>query len=163
LATTATLFGSMLCPLLGCGILLEGRWLWWGSSRRRGPILRDTGLVTVVGAAFPVAAVGCVAIGVSGASWDAVGVVAAIVVVVSCAALVAGSLVPWRDKGVGDQLTTLAALAAIVIAASLAVGIAGPQLVSRGLPDVVVVALLCALSICAAACALAHRLGTAHG
>ena len=37
-------------------------------------------------------------------------------------AQLAGALVPWSSQGVGDQLTTFAALAAIAIATSLAVG-----------------------------------------
>ena len=70
---------------------------------------------------------------------EIVGIVAALVVVGSCVALLAGALLPWRGTGAGDQLTTIAAFAAIAIAASLAVGLVAPRLVSLGVPDAVVV------------------------
>ncbi len=82
-----------------------------------------------------------------GASSSALGVVAAFVVVGSAAALLAGALVPWSGEGVGDQLTTFAALAAITIAGSLVVGLVAPRLVSFGLPDAVVAVVVCGASV----------------
>ena len=118
-------------------------------------------LVALAGSAFPVTVVGAGAMVASGAPRSAVGVVAAVVIVGSAVALLAGALVPWSGEGVGDQLTTFAALAAIAIATSLAVGLAAPRLVSLGLPDAVVVVLVCGASMGAALHALSRRLGAA--
>ena len=86
------------------------------------------------------------------------GVVAALVVAGSCVALLAGALLPWRGTGAGDQMTTIAAFAAIAIAASLAVGLIAPRLVSLGVPDAAVVVAICALFACGAVAALDRRL-----
>lgn len=159
LATTTALLGSILCSLAVCGLLLNGRWLWIGGPGDRRVIGLAACLVGLTGSAFPVAVVGTGAMAASGASWTAVGGVAAFVVVGSAAALLAGALVPWSDEGVGDQLTTFAAFAAIVIAASLMIGLVAPRLVSLGLPDVAVVVVVCGASMGAARHALGRRLG----
>ena len=111
-----------------------------------------------LGAALPVALVGGVAAAVAGVSWSAVGIVTAFVVVGSAAALLAGCVVPWREEGVGDQVVTFAAFAGIAIVTSLLVGLVAPRLVSLGLPDVVVVALVCGVSIGVSLQALRRRL-----
>ena len=159
LATTTALLGSILCSLAVCGVLLRGRWLWVGGPGDRIALVRAAWLVGSSGSLVPVAIVGVVATVVSGASWSAIGAVAAFAVVGSAAGLLAGSLVPWTGEGVGDQLTTFAALAAITIAGSLAVGLVAPRLVSLGLPDAVVAGLVCAAWSGAALHALGCRFG----
>ncbi len=90
---------------------------------------------------------------------EIVGIVAALVVAGSCVALLAGALLPWRGAGAGDQMTTIAAFAAIAIAASLVVGLVAPRLVSLGVPDPVVVVAICVVFLAAALAALDRRLG----
>jgi hypothetical protein len=161
LATTTTLLGSTLCSLAVCGVILQGRWLWVGGPGDRRVIALAACLVGLAGSAFPVAVVGTGAMVASGASWSAVGVVAAFVVVGSAAALLAGALVPWSAEGIGDQLTTFAVCAAIAIAMSLIAGLVAPRLVSLGLPPAVVVVLVCSVSMGLALHALGRRLGAA--
>jgi hypothetical protein len=161
LATTTALLGSILCSLAVCGLVLNGRWLWLGGPGDRRAIGLAACLVGLTGSSAPVAVVGTCAMVVSGTSWGAVGVVAAVVIVGSATALLAGALVPWSSAGVGDQLTTFAALAAIAIATSLAVGLVAPRLVSLGLPDALVVVLVCGASMGAALHAVGRRLGAA--
>ena len=161
LATTTALLGSILCSLAVWGVLLHGRWLWAGGPGDRRLIGLAACLVGLTGSAFPVAVVGTGAMVASGASWSAVAVVAAVVVVGSAAALLAGALVPWSAGGVGDQLTTFAAFGAIAIATSLLVGLVAPRLVSLGLPDAVVVVLVCSAPMGVALHALGCRLGAA--
>lgn len=158
LVTTTALVGSMLCPLAVCGALLDGGWLWRGGPAERRPIVQFAGLVGLIGSALPVAVVGGVAAAVSGTSWNALGVVATLVVVGSAVALLAGTVVPWRRKGVGDQLATFAAFASIAIAASLLVGLVAPRLVSAGFPDLLVAPLVCGSFACVALHALGRRL-----
>ncbi len=163
LATTTALLGAILCPLAVCGVLLGGRWLWVGGPGDRAVLVRAASLVGFAGSLLPVAVVGVVATVASGASWSAAGTLAAFVVVGSAAGLLAGSLVPWHGEGVGDQLTTFAALAAVVVAGSLAVGLIAPRLVSMGLPDAVVAALVCVAWSAAALLALGSRFGGVPG
>ena len=161
LATTTALLGAILCPLALGGLLLDGGWLWRAGPRDPQVIVGAAGLAGLAGAALPVALVGGVAASVAGASWSAVGIVTAFVVVGSAAALLAGCIVPWRDEGVGDQVVTFAAFAGIAIVTSLLVGLVAPRLVSIGLPDVVVVALVCGVSSGVALQALRRRLARA--
>lgn len=161
LATTTGLLGSILCSLAMCGILLRGSWLWMGGARDRRVIGPAACLIGLIGSAVPVAVVGVGALITSGAPWSTVGVVAGIVIVSSATALVAGAVVPWSSEGVGDQLTTFAALAALAIATSVTIGMVGPRLVARGLPDAAVVILVCAASIGAALRAFGCRLRVA--
>jgi hypothetical protein len=158
LATTTALLGSILCSLAICGVLLGGRWLWFGGPSDRRLIGLAACLVGLTGSTAPVAAVGVGALAATGGSWGAVGVVAGIVIVSSATALVAGALVPWASAGVGDQLTTFAALAALAIVASVTVGVVAPRLVARGLPDAVVGVAVCGASIGAALHAVGRRL-----
>jgi hypothetical protein len=159
LATTTALLGAILCSLAVCGVLLHGRWLWVGGPVARRVIGLVACLVGLAGSVLPVAVVGAGATAVSGATWSAVGVVTAFVVVGCGAALLAGTLVPWNREAVGDQMTTFAALAAIAIAMSLVVGFIAPRLVSHGVPDAVVVVLFCVASIGGALLAVTRRLG----
>jgi hypothetical protein len=55
-------------------------------------------------------------------------------------------------------MTTIAAFAAMAIAASLAVGLVAPRLVSLGVPDAVVAVAICVLFLAAALAALDRRL-----
>ncbi len=158
LATTTAMFGSVVCPLLLGGMLLEGRWLWWGGSRRRRLTVPAAELVSLAGAALPVVAAGVCAFAVSGVSWSAVGIVAAILVIGSSLAVVAGAAVPWRRDGAGDQLTTFVAFAALAIGTSLAVALVAPRLVALGIPDPLVVVLTCAACLGTAVGALGQRL-----
>ena len=66
LGTTSALFASILCPLVICGLLLEGRWLWLGGTPGGRAVGRAGGLVGLAGAAAPVAVVGAAAMSVSG-------------------------------------------------------------------------------------------------
>jgi len=159
LGATTALLGSLLCPLVVGGVLDDGRWLWRGAPISDGAIVRSFALASAVGAVLPVAVVGSVAAIASGAGVRIVGIVAALVVAGSCVALLAGALLPWRSTGGGDQLTTIAAFAAIAIAASLAVGLVAPRLVSLGVPDPVVVVAICVVALAAALTALERRLG----
>jgi len=163
LATTTALLGSILCSLAVCGVLLPGRWLWLGGPGDGRVISLAGCLVGLTGSAFPVAILGVGAMVASGASWSAVGAVAAFVIVGSAAALLAGAAVPWRADEVGDQLTTFAAFGAVAIAMSLTVALVAPRLVSLGLPDPVVIVFVCGVSMGAALDALGRRLGGASG
>ncbi len=158
LGTTTALLGSILCPLAMCGVLLNGRWLWVGGPGARHVISVSACAVGLMGSALPVAVVGAAAISISGAPGSAVGVVAGIAIVGSGMALVAGALAPWASEGVGDQLTTFAALAALAIAASVTTGALGPRLVERGVPDAVIVILACVVALFAALRALDYRI-----
>ena len=159
LATTTALLGAILCPLAVCGVLLGGRWLWIGGPGDRAVLVRAASARGLRRVASPGRGRRGRRNVASGASCSAAGALAAFVVVGSAAALLAGSLVPWHGDGVGDQLTTFAALAAVVVAGSLAVGLIAPRLVSVGLPDAVVAALVCIAWSAAALLALGSRIG----
>ena len=159
LATTTALLGSILCSLAVCGVLVRGRWLWIGGPGDRRGISCAACLVGLAGAALPVAVVGVAATAASGASLSAVGIVTVYVCIGSGAALLAGALVPWTGEGAGDQMTTFAALAVIAIAMCLGIGLVAPRLVAYGLPDAVVGALLCLVSLAIAFRAVDRRLG----
>ena len=68
-------------------------------------------------------------------------------IVGSALALLAGSLVPLRGTGAGDQLTTFAAFAALAVAMSLVTGLTAPRLVALGVPDPLVVGLVTTLAL----------------
>jgi hypothetical protein len=159
LGTTTALLGALLCPLAIGGVLADGRWLW--RTAPAGPYLvsRRGAVVGGVGAAVPVAVVGGCAVTGSGAGLNTVGIVAALVVVGSGLALLAGSVVPLRRSGAGDQLTTFAAFAALAVAASLVTGVTAPRLVSIGAPDVLVVCLVAAVAVSSGLAGLRFRLG----
>jgi len=159
LGTTTALLGSLLCPLVVGGVLADGRWLWRSAPVQRGTIARSFTFASIVAAALPTAFVGGVALVVSGGGARILGVVATLVVVGSCVALLAGALLPWRGAGAGDQMTTIAAFAAIAIAASFVVGLVAPRLVSLGVPDAVIVVALCVAFVATALTALDRRLG----
>lgn len=161
LATTTALLGSVVWSLTLGGVMLRGRWLWAVAPTDRRVIAAAACGVGLAGSAIPVAVVGVGTASATGASWGSVGVVAAFVIVGSASALLAGALVPWSDEGVGDQMETFAALAAVVIALSLAIGLAAPRLVALGLPNVGVAAILCAASIGIAWLAVGRRVGSA--
>ncbi len=159
LGSTTALLGSLLCPLVVGGVLVDGRWLWQSAPVGRSAVARAFAVVSTVAAALPVAVVGCAATVISGTKPGTLGVVAVLVIVGSGLAVLAGAMVPWRSGRAGDQMTTIAAFAAIAIAASLVVGFAAPRLVAAGIPDAVVII---AIGVAAAATALAaldRRLG----
>ena len=159
LGTTTALLGSLLCPLVVGGVLADGRWLWRSAPVQGGAIARSFTFASTVAAALPVALVGGLTLVSSGGGAQIVGVVATLVVVGSCVALLAGALLPWRGSGAGDQMATIAALAAIAIAASFVVGLVAPRLVSLGVPDAVVVVAICVAFVATALAALDRRLG----
>ena len=132
-----------------------------GGARDRRVIGPAACLIGLIGSAIPVVIVGVGALITAGAARNTVGVVASIVIVGSAMALVAGALVPWSSDGVGEQLTTFAALAALAIAVSVTIGLVAPRLVARGLPDAVVVFLVCVASVGAALHAFGCRLRVA--
>jgi hypothetical protein len=159
LGTTTALLGSLLCPLVVGGALDDGRWLWRSAPARNGAIPRSFALASTAAAALPVAVVGGVALAASGGSAEILGSVGALVVVGSGVALLAGAMLPWRSTGAGDQMTTIAAFAAIAIAASLVVGLVAPRLVALGTPDSVIVLAICIVSVVTGIAALDRRLG----
>jgi len=159
LATTTALLGATVCSLAVAGALADGGWLWRAAPAARGLTVASGVGVGLAGSALPVVIVGVGAAAFAGADWPAVGVVAALVIAGSAAALVSGAVVPWRGKGVGDQMATFAAFAAIAVAVSLLVGLIAPRLVSFGLPDAVVVGVVCAALVGAAGFALGRRCG----
>ena len=163
LGATTALLGSVLCPLVVGGVLDQGRWLWRSAPVRSGAIARSFTLASTGAAALPVAVVGSAAAVVSGADARIVGIVATLVLNGSCVALLAGALLPWRGAGAGDQLTTIAAFAALAIATSFVVALVGQRLVSLGVPDPAVVAAICLVFLAAALAALDRRLGAGGG
>ena len=160
IGTTTALLGALLCPLVIGGVLADGRWLWRGAPVADRVIATTAGLVGCVGAVVPVAVVGGGAIVISGADARTAGVLASLVIVGSALALMAGSLVPLRGTGAGDQLTTFAAFAALAVAASLVTGLTAPRLVALGVPDPLVVVLIASLAAGSGLAALRVRLGT---
>ena len=160
LGTTTALLGSVVPALVLCGALVDGRWLWRAAPRRGGELVPSAVFLVLVLTALPVAAVGTVALLTSGASWSSVGTVAALVLVGGDIALLAGALVPWQGKGVGDQLTTFGAFAALAMAASLAVGVVAPRLVSAGAPSGLVAVVICAAATVGAVLAVGRCMGS---
>lgn len=153
-AGTASL-GASLLPLAEPGLARPARWLV---------------------AAAPVSRAGAAAVG--GATAAALAIAATLVVTVpfavtvpaelpklallalvtACAALAAGSAVPWQGARLADQLASLAAFAGALTAVSVLGGAAG-RAVALGLPDVVAATLfaLVWLAVALAAAALAGR------
>jgi len=158
LATTTALLGATVCSLAVGGALADGGWLWRAGPADRGLTVACGVAVGIAGSALPVVVVGIGAAAFAGVDWPAVGVVAPLVIAGSATALVAGAVVPWRGKGVGDQMATFAAFAAIAIAGSLLVGLVAPRLVAFGLSDAIVAGLVCAAFVGAAGFALGRRL-----
>ncbi len=161
LGTSTALLGALLCPLVVGGALADGRWLWCGAPVADRVVGVAAGLVGCLGAATPVAVVGAAAVIASGADRRTVGVAAALVIVGAALALLAGSLVPLRGAGAGDQLTTFAAFAALAVAMSLVTGLTAPRLASAGIPDPLVVGLVTAVALGGGLAGLVRRLGVA--
>ena len=86
------------------------------------------------------------------------GVVAVLVVMGTAVATIAGSLVPWRGDGIGDQLSSVAAFMAVALATSFAIGLVAPRLTTLGLPDPGVAIVLCGVFSLGAIAILARRL-----
>jgi hypothetical protein len=160
LGTTTALLGSVVSALVLCGVLVDGRWLWHAAPRRGREVVPGAVFLALVLTTLPVAAVGTVALLTSGASWSSVGIVAALVLVGGDLALLAGALVPWQGTGMGDQLTTFAAFAALAMASSLAVGLVAPRLVAAGAPSALVAGVICAAATGGAVLAVGRRVGS---
>ena len=158
LATTTALLGSIVCSLAVCGVVVAGGWLWLGAPGARRPIAAVCCCIGLGASALTVAAVGAAVACTSGASWNAAGVVAALVVAGSAVAVTAGAAVPWGGTGLGDQLSSFAAFAAIAVVTSFGVGLTAPRLVALGLPDPAAVVLVCGVAIALALLALEQRL-----
>jgi hypothetical protein len=159
LGTTTALLGSILFPLVVGGMLVDGRWLWRGAPVARNAIARSFALASTIGAIVPITVVGSIGALVSGVRPDTVGVVTTLAVAGSGVALVAGALLPWRGAGSGDQLTSIAAFAALAVAASLVVGLVAPRLVSLGVPDAVLAVAVGGAALAIGIAALDRRLG----
>ena len=159
LGSTTTLLGSILWPLVAPGVLLDGRWLWGTEPGSRLRVSVAACVSALVGSATPVLVVGLIATRASGASVATVATVGAFVAIGGAAALLAGLLVPWRSRGLGDQIASFAALAATAIAVSLALGFVAPRIVALGVPDLVLAVLVCSFGWVCAGGALARRLG----
>lgn len=162
LATTTALLGSVVSSLAVCGLLLHGRWLWMGSPTRGATVGAAACAIGTAGTSFPVVAVGVGAGLATGATWNAVGVVALLVVVGSGVGLAAGALVPWSRAGLGDQLSSFTALAVVAVAMGFLVGLVAPRLVALGLPGPAVAVLVGLGSLAASGAAVSRRLRPAH-
>jgi hypothetical protein len=161
LGATTALLGTVLAPLVVGGVLLEGRWLWAaGACTRRSTALAAVA-VGLTAAAVPVLLVAAVAATTVSAPPGALGAVAGLTAVAAAAALVAGSLVPWRGDGAGDQVTTFAAFVAVAVLTSLVVAVVAPRVVSLGVPDPVVAVGVCTAAVALAAEATRRRIGRA--
>ncbi len=158
LATTTTLLGALVAALVGWGGLACGLWLWRGAPRGRRTIATTTWLAGLVAVATPVALVGAAAAAWSGVDRQTVGVVSVLTVTGAAVATFAGSLVPWRGDGLGDQVSSLSAFAALAIGTSLGVGVVAPRLAGAGVPDPVTAAVLCLLVSGLAVVTLVRRL-----
>ena len=158
LATTTTLLGALVAALAGWGGLVSGIWLWRGAPRGRRTIATTTWLAGLVAVATPVALVGAIAGVWSGVDAQTVGAVAVLSVTGVAIATVAGSVVPWRRDGLGDQVSSLSAFAAAAVGISLAVGFVAPRLAAAGVPDPATAVVLCCLLSGLAVGMLAQRL-----
>jgi len=145
LATTTTLLGSLVAALATFGILASGSWIWLGAPRSLRSIAAVAWLVGLSAAAIPVGAIAAVAAIISGVDGHTAGVVTVLVVTGAAVATIAGSLVPWRGEGVGDQLSSVGACIAVALALSLVIGLIAPRLTTVGLPDPGIAAALCVL------------------
>lgn len=158
LATTTTLLGSLVAALAGWGVLATGTWMWLGAPRGRRATAATVWQAGLVASGAPVAGVAAAAAIGSGFDWRTVGVVAVLVVAGAAVATIGGALVPWQGTGIGDQLSSFAAFAAVAIAASLVVGLIAPRLTTHGVPDPAVAFLLCGLLSAVAIGSLVRRL-----
>jgi hypothetical protein len=158
LATTTTLLGALVAALAGWGALVPGLWLWQGAPRGRRTIATTTWLAGLVGVAAPVALVGAVAAASSGVDRQTIGVVTILAVTGAAVATLAGALVPWRMDGLGDQVSSLSAFAAVALGASLVVGVVAPRLAGAGVPDSATATALCLLASGLAVSILLRRL-----
>lgn len=159
LATTTTLLGSLVAALALFGMLASGAWIWLGAPSSLRSLAARAWLVGLTAAATPVVVVGIVAVIASGVDAPAAGVVSILVLLGAALATVAGSLVPWRDDGIGDQLSTVAAFMALALAISFAIGLVAPRLAALGLPDPGIAVLLCGVFSMLAVATLTRRLG----
>ncbi len=160
-ATTA-LFGAIFCPLVVCGMLLDGSWLWQLGPTAEWRIATEGAVVSIAGVALPVALVGAAGAS-SGGAMGSVGGLVALGVCAWAISVLAGAVVPWRGTGAGAQFTSFAALAGLAIATSLLVGVLAPRLVALGIPDEAVATLVCASLTGLALLSLRHRLGLPTG
>ena len=158
LATTTTLFGSLVAALVGWGVVGAGTWIWRGAPRGRRTTSAVVWQVGLVATAAPVGLVAAVAAVGSGVDPHTAGVVVVLVVAASALATIAGSLVPWEGQGIGDQLSSFAAFMGVALAASVAVGLVAPRLTGLGLPDAALAVSLGVLSSGMAIASLRWRL-----
>jgi len=158
LATTTTLLGSLVAALALFGILASGAWIWLGAPSSLRSLAARAWLVGLTAAATPVVVVGIAAAIASGVDAPAAGVVSILVLLGAALATLAGSLVPWRDDGIGDQLSTVAAFMALALAISFAIGLVAPRLAALGLPDPAIAVLLCGVFSVLAVATLIRRL-----
>ncbi len=158
LATTTTLLGALVAALAGWGGLVAGTWLWRGAPRGRRTIATTTWVAGLVGVATPVAVIGALAAAWSGVDRQTVAVVTILTVTGAAVATFAGALVPWRRDGIGDQVSSLSAFAAVAVGASLGVGIVAPRLARVGVPDPATATVLCLLVSGLAVATLVRRL-----
>ena len=153
-AGTASL-GASLLPLAEPGLARPARWLV-----ATAPVSRDRAAVAggAVAAMLAIAATLVVTVPFAVAVPAELPKLALLALVTACAALVAGSAVPWRGERLADQLASFAAFAGALAAVSVLSGAAG-RAAALGLPDVVVAAgisLVCVATALTAA-ALAGR------
>lgn len=132
LGATSALLAAALAPLAMPGIVLAGRWLWaTAPGPRLEPAAAASG-VSFLAAAGPVCLVGAVGAAVSGAPGPVLASLAVLICIGAAVAQIAGTLVPWRGRGAGEQLACVGALGGCGAAATVVVTLSGPRLVAAG-------------------------------
>jgi hypothetical protein len=156
LAGPLAVLGASVVPLAGAGIDREADWLWRAVPVRRWSTAATSGIAAVaLGSAV-------VAVGVGpAAAWtrapgSALLTVLAVTVFVLAAALIAGSLVPWRSDRQAEELATCVAFVGVAGGLWLALGRAAEALGGGTLATAVVLTAEGVLAL-AAAGALAER------
>lgn len=158
-ASSATLAATIV-PLAAAGTLLGGRSTWWSAPLSRAVPCLVVVLVAAAMLAGVAAAVTATAALRSGATASGLAQVLVGVALLGSAATLAGGVVPWRVAGIGDQVASCAAFAVCVAAFSATAAVAGPRLVSLGLPDEAAAAALLGASSSLAFGAVLARLRT---
>ena len=153
-AGTASL-GASLLPLAEPGLARQARWLV-----ATAPVSREGAAAAggAVAAALAIAATLVVSAPFAIAVPAELPKLALLALVTACAALAAGSLVPWRGERLADQFASFAAFAGALTAVSVLGGVAG-RAVDLGLPDLAAAVSLSLVCVAAGlgAAALAGR------
>jgi hypothetical protein len=154
-ATTA-IVGAAISPLAVAGLDARGQWMWntVPISRRQRAVASHAsallaGWTILVMACAPLAALADISTRVA----IDVGVLSAMVF---SAALVAGTVLPWKEAAGGEQMASYAIFMIIAGFCWTALGWIGRQAVDQGLPEPLVAATLPTLAVCAGIALSAH-------